>query len=93
MNYKLKTSVCPKIGANAYRRFYFFHPAYTVGIGIAPIREKLTLFFADFTAGGELHPAPKYFYIEFFFFATRPKTVQRSTSTMRPIRFSRGYKP
>lgn len=43
--------------------FFFFYPDYTVGLGIAPSREKvdfrLSLFFADYTAGGELHPAPK----------------------------------
>ena len=36
-----------------------FHPDYTVGIGIAPIREQPPPFFADFTAGEELHLAPK----------------------------------
>ena len=36
---------------------FFYHPDYTVGTGISPVRE-LSLF-ADFTAGGELHSAPK----------------------------------
>ena len=39
-----------------------FHPDYTVGIGIAPIQERRLPFFADFTAGEELHLAPKLFY-------------------------------
>ena len=34
----------------------FFHPDYTVGIGISPIRRNAL---ADFTAGGESHPALK----------------------------------
>ena len=38
-------------------KIIFFHPDYTVGIGIAPIQLSL----ADFTAGGELHPALKSF--------------------------------
>ena len=33
----------------------FFHPDFTVGIGIAPIQHTL----ADFTAGRESHPALK----------------------------------
>ena len=36
---------------------FFYHPDYTVGTGISPVREH-TLF-ADFTAGGEFHSAPK----------------------------------
>lgn len=36
----------------------FFHPDFTVGIGIAPIQLAL----ADFTAGRELHPALKTFF-------------------------------
>ena len=35
----------------------FFHPDFTVGTGIAPVRTAKQL--ADFTAGRELHPAPK----------------------------------
>ena len=38
-----------------------FHPDYTVGIGISPIRERQPPFFADFTAGEEFHLAPKLF--------------------------------
>ena len=34
----------------------FFHPDFTVGTGITPVR-RMAL--ADFTAGGELHPALK----------------------------------
>ena len=34
----------------------FFHPDSTVGIGITPILRNAL---ADFTAGGELHPALK----------------------------------
>jgi hypothetical protein len=37
----------------------FFHPDYTVGYGITPYR-GLIKDLADFTAGGELHPAPKF---------------------------------
>ena len=52
-------------------RFFFFHPDYTVGIGISPIRGRAALFlrrvpFADFTAGEEFRLAPKniyFFYI------------------------------
>ena len=35
----------------------FFHPDFTVGIGIAPILRVATL--ADCTAGREFHPALK----------------------------------
>lgn len=38
-------------------RVFFSHPDYTVGFGIAPNRPPKR--FADYTAGGELHPAPK----------------------------------
>lgn len=44
-------------GAKKYAFPFFYHPDYTVGTGISPVREH-TLF-ADFTAGGESHPAPK----------------------------------
>lgn len=43
----------------------FFHPDYTVGPGIAPdlltlrLQALAGLTLASFTAGGELHPAPK----------------------------------
>lgn len=35
----------------------FFHPDYTVGFGISP--NQLLSQVADYTAGGESHPAPK----------------------------------
>jgi hypothetical protein len=35
----------------------FFHPDYTVGIGVSPIQRSFAL--ADFTAGGEVRPALK----------------------------------
>ena len=44
-------------GAKKSFYFLFYHPDYTVGTGISPVREHEL--FADFTAGGELHPAPK----------------------------------
>jgi hypothetical protein len=43
-------------------RQFFFHPDYTVGCGITP--HQLAL--ADYTAGGELHPAPKIFIFIFY---------------------------
>ena len=39
----------------------FFHPDYTVGTGISPVR--LPKQFADFTASGESHPALKTKYV------------------------------
>ena len=58
MNFPGKVSV-PQVLRDAKKRFYFFfyHPDYTVGTGISPVREHAL--FADFTAGGELHSAPK----------------------------------
>ena len=38
----------------------FYHPDFTVGLGIAPNRPPKR--FADFTAGRELHPTPKILY-------------------------------
>jgi len=35
----------------------FSHPDYTVGFGISP--NQLLMQVADYTAGGELRPAPK----------------------------------
>lgn len=35
----------------------FYHPDYTVGFGIAPNHAQIEL--ADYTAGRDLHPAPK----------------------------------
>lgn len=42
---------------NSYA-FIFSHPDYTVGTGITPVHAN---WLADFTAGGELRPAPKTF--------------------------------
>jgi hypothetical protein len=39
----------------------FYHPDFTVGSGITPLRLAL----ADFTAGRDFHPAPKTIYIRF----------------------------
>lgn len=39
-----------------YNIYIFSHPDYTVGFGISP-NQPIRL--ADFTAGGELHPALK----------------------------------
>ena len=50
---------------------FFSHPDYTVGFGISP--NQLLSQVADYTAGGESHPAPKnlcsiyFFYISIFF--------------------------
>ena len=41
------------------KRLSISRPDYTVGIGISPIRGTQKRSFADYTAGGELHPAPK----------------------------------
>jgi|GEM_PF-6212617 hypothetical protein len=35
---------------------FFFHPDYTVGTGVSPVHAFLL---ADYTAGGEFHPALK----------------------------------
>ncbi len=48
--------------ARVKKRLIFFHPDYTVGIGIAPIQREL----ADFTAGRELHPALKILHIQLY---------------------------
>jgi len=36
---------------------FFSHPDYTVGTGISPVQPPARV--ADYTAGGESHPAPK----------------------------------
>ena len=52
-------------GLNHSSKSLLFHPDYTVGIGIAPIRlqgiakGETSLQVADFTASGESHPALK----------------------------------
>lgn len=38
-----------------YKEIFFFHPDYTVGVGVSPTQLAL----ADYTAGRELHPALK----------------------------------
>ena len=38
-------------------RIFFSHPDYTVGTGISPVQPFTWV--ADYTAGGESHPAPK----------------------------------
>lgn len=42
----------------SYTALLFFHPDFTVGIGISPIRGDI-ISFADYTAGEEFHLAPK----------------------------------
>ena len=42
-------------------KYIFFHPDYTVGIGVAPIQRNAL---ADFTAGRELHPALKIYELD-----------------------------
>lgn len=42
----------------------FYHPDFTVGTGISPVQSRFYLKtgVADFTAGREFHPAPKYLF-------------------------------
>ena len=48
---------------NRYHTF-FSHPDYTVGTGITPVQPYTWV--ADYTAGGELRPAPKISYFLLF---------------------------
>ena len=45
----------------------FFHPDYTVGIGVSPIRLPKQV--ADCTASGEFHPALKIFLLRYSYYS------------------------
>lgn len=47
-----------KIYRNEGLKTFFSHPDYTVGTGISPV-QRINDPVADYTAGGELRPAPK----------------------------------
>ena len=64
---------------------FFYHPDYTVGTGIAPVRE-LALF-ADFTAGGELHSAPKK--IQLYLSYSTNKTKRQAFEVIFSVRFQK----
>jgi hypothetical protein len=50
-----------------YKKTFPLIRTLTVGIGISPIRPLHKKRFADFTAGGELHPALKIFCVYIIF--------------------------
>ena len=54
---------CARRHVRGLPKTFFSYPDYTVGTGIAPVRRPQP--FADYTAGGELHPAPKNRFVVF----------------------------
>ncbi len=61
----------------------FFHPDYTVGTGITPVH---AFRLADYTAGGESHPALKIYYPVIIYVKACPVNYEYA-STCRPFLF------
>ena len=67
---EMRGAITKNCDANTAFLFFSYPDYITVGIGISPIREQ-TLF-ADCTAGGEFHPAPKNYFIFFIITGCAP---------------------
>ena len=64
-------------GGLLQNHFFFSHPDFTVGSGISPDQplHTLTQRVADFTAGWELHPAPKNLLMQFIVIILRSEAL------------------